>query len=127
MVFENLKIKKKNNMAFLFEMKELKGSLLFIFNGKLTNESDSISLNEKIDKEISTGHHKLIFDLSDLHQCNSSGLNTMVRTLTKARTANGDLVLCNLNAALNKLFTITKINEIFRIYPNLEDAVKHFK
>jgi len=114
-------------MAFSFETKELKSSLLYIFKGKLTNEGDSLTLNDKIDKEITAGQHNLIFDLSALKQCNSSGLNIMVRTLTKTRTANGDLVLCNLNDALNKLFTITKINEIFSIYPTLEDAVKHFK
>jgi|TARA_R110000737_G_scaffold348572_1_gene382763 anti-anti-sigma factor len=114
-------------MAFSFETKELKGSLLFIFNGKLTNDGDSLSLNDKIDKEISAGQHNLIFDLSNLEQCNSSGLNVMIRTLTKARTASGDLVLCSMNETLNKLFTITKINEIFRIYPDLDEAKKHFK
>jgi len=127
MEFVKLTLKKKNSMAFSFETKELKSSLLYIFKGKLTNEGDSLTLNDKIDKEITSGQHNLIFDLSDLKQCNSSGLNIMVRTLTKTRIANGDLVLCNLNEALYKLFTITKFNEIFSIYPSLEDAVKHFK
>ncbi len=114
-------------MAFSFDTKELKGSLLFIFKGKLTNEGDSLTLNDKIDREITAGQHNIIFDLSELKQCNSSGLNIMVRTLTKARTANGDLILCSLNEGLNTLFTITKINEIFSIYPNLAEAEKHFK
>jgi anti-sigma B factor antagonist len=114
-------------MAFSFDTKELHGSLLFNFIGKLTNDGDSLTLNDRIHLELSTGQHNLIFDLTKLEQCNSSGLNVMIRTLTKTRTAGGDLVLCNMNEALNNLFTITKITEIFSIYPNLEEAIKHFK
>jgi anti-sigma B factor antagonist len=114
-------------MAFSFKTEELKGSVLFIFSGKLTSEADSQALSEKIDQELIAGHPNFIFDLTNLTQCNSSGLNVMIRTLTKSRTANGDLVLFNLNEALNQLFTITKINEIFSIYSNMDDAKKHFK
>jgi anti-sigma B factor antagonist len=114
-------------MAFSFHTKELPSSLLFNFIGKLTNEEDSLTLNDKIDLDLSTGQTNLVFDFSQLEQCNSSGLNIMIRALTKARTAGGDLVICNMNEALNKLFTITKINEIFSIYSNLDEALKHFK
>ncbi|MFA7273837.1 MAG: STAS domain-containing protein [Crocinitomicaceae bacterium] len=114
-------------MVFKVDIKDQKSSLLFLLKGKLVNEEDATLLNQKVDHEIQAGRHQLIFDLSALEQCNSSGLNVLIRTLTKARTAQGDLILCSLNEALQKIFTITKINEIFSIYATLEDANKHFK
>ena len=114
-------------MAFKVEIKEQISSPLFLLKGKLVNEEDAALLNQKVDQEIQAGRHQFIFELSELEQCNSSGLNVLIRTLTKARTAHGDLILCCLNDALQKIFAITKINEIFSIYPTLEDANKHFK
>lgn len=114
-------------MAFSFKSEKINGIIFYNFIGKLTNDTDSQNLNLDVDQVIASSESHFIFNLSDLTQCNSSGLNAMIRTLTKARIAKGDLVLCNLNEALNNLFTITKINEIFSIYSCLEDAKKHFK
>lgn len=114
-------------MTFSADISERQGSTVFLLKGKLLNEGDSLQLNDTIDQEIESGVHQIVFDLSELENCNSSGLNVMIRTLTKTRTKNGDTVVCSVNASLDKLFAITKLNEIFSLYPNQEEALTHFK
>lgn len=114
-------------MAFSVDIQEQSGSVFFLLKGKLTLESDALTLNDTIDKELSTGIHNVIFDLSELQICNSSGLNVLIRTLTKTRTHGGDAVVCHVNPSLEKLFAITKLNEIFSLYPTQKEALQHFK
>ncbi len=114
-------------MSLKVEIKEHKGSIVFLLKGKLCNEGDSLRLNDLIEKEIEAGSHHIIFDLSDLKNCNSSGLNVLIRALTKTRTKNGDAIVCGVNDNLNKLFAITKLNEIFSLFTDQTEALKHFK
>ncbi len=114
-------------MEFSFEIQEHEGSTIFLLNGKLLNDGDSLNLNDAIDQEIDSGSNQLIFDLSKLESCNSSGLNVLIRTLTKTRTKNGDTVVCSVNKNLDKLFAITKLNEIFSLYTAKNEALTHFK
>ena len=69
----------------------------------------------------------IVFDLTQLTHTNSSGIAFMVKSMTRARINNGDVVLLNPNSGLSKLFEITKMHEVFTIYETLEDAKNHFK
>lgn len=114
-------------MAFSIEIKELRGSVVFLLKGKLIDENDSLQLKEKVAAEMEKGVFQIVFDLSHLENCNSSGLNVFIRTLTKTRTHQGDSVICAVNPSLEKLFAITKLNEIFSLYPTQKEALTHFK
>ncbi len=114
-------------MSLNVDIQENEGSVIFLLKGKLCNEGDSLILNDLIEKEIETGMYQIIFDLSELKNCNSSGLNILIRTLTKTRTKNGDTIVCGVNKTLDQLLSITKLNEIFSLYPNQKEALKHFK
>ncbi len=114
-------------MAFSVDIDEQNGSVVFLLKGKLLNEGDSLKLNDTIAVEIESGVQNIVFDLSKLENCNSSGLNVLIRTLTKTRTKNGDTVVCCVNSSLDKLFAITKLNEIFSLYSNQKEALQHFK
>ena len=56
----------------------------------------------------------------------STGIGFLVRTLTRSRVNNGELVLCGVKGNVEKLFEIAKINEIFTIYTNVSEAKQHF-
>lgn len=113
-------------MSFSYHIEELNGSVVFQLNGKLTNESDAIQLNDQVDMEVKSGNRRLLFDLENLTYCNSSGLNVFIRSLTKTRTAGGDTAICAVNTELNNLFHIAKVNDIFSIFSTKEEGLKHF-
>ncbi len=113
-------------MDFSVDIREQDGSAIILLKGKLINEGDSLRLNDTIAKELDAGIQNVVFDLTELENCNSSGLNVLIRTLTKTRTKNGDAVVCSINDNIDKLFAITKLNEIFSLYSNQKEALQHF-
>ncbi|MFT5581619.1 MAG: anti-anti-sigma factor [Lentimonas sp.] len=113
-------------MAFSFQIVEDQSLTVIKLIGKLINEEDAKTMNDKIDLEITSGQNKWIFDLSELLHCNSSGLNVMIRSLTKTRVAGGDTVLCHLNDGLKQIFSISKTDEIFSIFADVNMAKQHF-
>ena len=39
----------------------------------------------------------------------------------------GELILTNINGNVKKIFEIAKLDEIYTIYDNKEEAINHFK
>ena len=64
--------------------------------------------------------------MSKVSYINSSGLNLLVRLLTKARNKGGELVLISLSESVEKLFFITKLNSIFTICADATEAQNIF-
>jgi anti-sigma B factor antagonist len=64
--------------------------------------------------------------MSKISYINSSGLNLLVRLLTKVRNKGGELVLITLSESVEKLFFITKLNSIFTICADLSEAQNIF-
>ena len=93
-------------------------------SGRLLSDNDLKAVSEAIDK---LDNWKIVIDLKDLTYINSSGIAFLVRILTRSRIHNGDTVIIHVNASLNTLFTITKMHEVFTIYPSKEEAINHFK
>ena len=64
--------------------------------------------------------------MSKVSYINSSGLNLLVRLLTKVRNKGGELVLISISESVEKLFFITKLNSIFTICANVMEAQNIF-
>ena len=111
-------------MSVIFNIKNSSTLIIFNFEGKILSEADLIIANEVLS---SNKNWKIVFDLSQLTHTNSSGIAFMVKTLTKARINHGDVVLLSPNIGLNRLFEITKMQEVFFIVDSLAAAENYFK
>ncbi len=92
-------------------------------SGNLIEKGQAISLLEKLDELIKQDCNKWAIDLKDLIYMNSSGLNTLIQLLTKARVAGGEAVLFNMNKKINELILITKLHTLFKISETKSDAL----
>ena len=70
---------------------------------------------------IQRGNRKIILDLSHVAFIDSSGLGALIGTL-KAIGNDGELVLCGLQDAVVNMFKLTRMNKVFRIFENPEEA-----
>jgi len=111
-------------MSVVFNTKTSSTLMIFNFEGKILSEADLTIANEVLS---SNKNWKIVFDLSQLTHTNSSGIAFMVKTLTKARINQGDVVLLSPNIGLNRLFEITKMQEVFSIVDSLSAAENYFK
>ena len=64
----------------------------------------------------------VLFNLSKMVHIDSSGLGVLVQVLQKAKSSGGKVILAALQAGPKIVFDITKVNRVFDIVPNVEDA-----
>ena len=114
-------------MSLDFKIAISGGIAVVSFKGKILTDSHLDKLNTEIGTQTLEKTTNWIFDFDELTHINSSGINFIIRSLTRSRINCGDLVLCSINGNVKTLFEIGKINEIFSIYSSTSDAINHFK
>ena len=97
---------------------------IITISGNLIEKGQAVTLLEKTDELIAKNCNKWVIDLENLSYMNSSGLNTLIQLLTKARVAGGEAVLCNMNKKINELILITKLNLLFKVTQTPDEAIK---
>lgn len=68
----------------------------------------------------------IVLDLGGLTFIDSSGLGTMVRTLTSARQVRGDLKLCAVPEHVRKVLHLSHLTKLFDCHESEENAVAAF-
>lgn len=71
----------------------------------------------------SQGYSNIILDLTDTQYCDSSGLSAVLVGNRICRNANGAFVLTGLSDAVQKLITISQLDQVLTIAPSLDKAV----
>ena len=70
---------------------------------------------------VDQGSRRMVIDLRSVRSINSSGIAALLIVL-KMIGPRGDLALCNMNAKVEKAFKITRMDRVFRVFPNVEAA-----
>lgn len=94
-----------------------------------TGEFDAFNLpqvGEKIDVLIQKGCLHLIFNLRLLKFINSSALGYLIKTAKRLKELEGELVLSEPSKFFQTTIKTLGIDQIFKIYPNDQEAVKYF-
>jgi len=110
-------------MVFDFTISNHNNYAIISLSGNLIEKGQAISLLEKVDELSKDGCNKWAIDLEKLIYMNSSGLNTLIQLLTKARVAGGEAVLYNMNKKINELILITKLHTLFKVAEKKPDAL----
>lgn len=110
-------------MVFDFTVSNYGNYAIIGLSGNLIEKSQALSLLEKADELAKENCNRWAIDLDKLIYMNSSGLNTLIQLLTKSRVGGGEAVLFNMNKKITELILITKLNTLFKIANNKEDAL----
>lgn len=112
---------------FEITVKEREGCQVFLLFGRLMDQVHADQLLATLDDVVAKGHNKVILNLHDLQYMNSTGLNILISVLTKTRNAGGDTYLCRLSQSVRTLFIVTKLDQVFQIFPSETDAVEKMR
>lgn len=72
-------------------------------------------------------HKQVVFDLSELHFVDSSGLGAILSCLRHLNARGGDLKLCSMSRPVRALFELVRMHRIFDIYNSKEEAAAAFE
>ena len=110
-------------MVFDFTISQHANYAILSLEGNLIEKGQALQLLEKAE-ELSKGNcNRWAIDLEKLIYMNSSGLNTLIQLLTKARVAGGEAVLFNMNKKINELILITKLHTLFKVAESQQSAL----
>ena len=94
-------------------------------NGRIVAGSESESLRTHV-AWLLRDRRAIVLHLGEVAFIDSSGLGTMVGTLTSVRQARGDLKLCNVPEHVQKVLELSRLTTLFDTHESEEKAVAAF-
>ena len=70
---------------------------------------------------------RLVLDFRNVDHLSSAALGMLINSNNRVREKNGQLRLCDIKRQILEVFTITKLDKLFRIYPNRQAALESFE
>jgi anti-sigma B factor antagonist len=110
----NLKVRKQNDVC-LVEFEDRK-----ILEEHVINQIGE-RLREIADDETDP---KLLLDFRNVEHLSSAALGMLIQLNNQLRDRQGRLVLANIHPQIYEVFKITRLNKLFAIHSNIDDAIK---
>jgi anti-sigma B factor antagonist len=113
-------------MALKITNRDVEGVTLLTLDGRIVLGEETVALREKVKGLLGEGKKKLVLDLRNVTQIDSSGLGALVAAHSSAKSAGATLRLCNLGSRTNELLQMTKLLTVFEVFNSETDAVRGF-
>jgi len=96
--------------------------LLMQCAGRIVAGPEADYLHEEVRKNFPLQPH-VVLDLADVQFIDSSGMGTMVRLMSAARAAGGDVKICAVPAMVRKALVMTNLHKAFDVYETEDEAL----
>ncbi|MCF6271439.1 MAG: STAS domain-containing protein [Melioribacteraceae bacterium] len=94
-------------MGMDFELtSSLEGSVLVLKTAGYINNDGGEKISEEFEKHFTNGINKVLIDIAESKVVNSIGISYLIEIIEKLNEKNGTLYFCNMDAAIEKTFTI---------------------
>jgi anti-sigma B factor antagonist len=80
-------------------------------------------LQAPIDELLNQGHKRLIFDLSEVSFCDSTGLSVFVRTKNSCDAVDGDVKLAEPQRGVMRILEVSGLVEVLATYGSVDEAL----
>jgi len=112
-------------MHLSLETREVGQVTIVRCNGRIVSGDESESLRTHV-AWLLRDRRAIVLHLGEVVFVDSSGLGTIVRSLTSVRQKGGDLKLCNVPEHTRKVLGMTNLNALFDTHESEESAVSAF-
>ncbi len=107
---------------FKVDVKTVNGDVLVLLTGEL-DAYHSIEFKEKMIELIKGPGEKILVDMNELSYIDSAGLGALVSLLKRASENSKELRLYGLKGNVKKVFELTRLNMVFKIFDTFEEAI----
>ncbi len=97
---------------------ELEGKLLFEGSHEIKEKAKEYLVDQKVEK--------LVVDLSCVEFMDSSGVGVLISLFKNLRERGGKMVLAAPTKDVSRVFELTMLGQIIKIFDNIEEAVQSF-
>jgi anti-sigma B factor antagonist len=103
------------------------GVTVISLQGNLMGGPDASLINGKLHELVEAGKQHVVLDLKGMDFVNSSGLSILIGGVSTMKSAGGSLTFANASEKIAGLITITKLDQLFRLFPSIDAAVASIK
>lgn len=96
--------------------------LVLRVNEKRLDAALAPELREQLVKRVSSGHNRLVLDLSQTRVMDSSGLSALIHCLKKLGPR-GAIAIAGASGAVARLFELTRMDKVFSLHKDVDAAV----
>jgi anti-sigma B factor antagonist len=109
-------------MALSIDLRESGNVIIVDMSGRLWVLEPP--LRQRMFGLVEQGRRSFVLNLARLNYIDSSGLGQLISIWTTIRSKDGHIVLLNPNVRVQRLFEITKLNSVFEIFFNEDEALR---
>lgn len=113
-------------MALEITQREREGITILDLKGRITAGADAGALREKITELGDQAKRNLVLNLEGVDYIDSTGLGALVVCATNMRKSGGQMKLLNVNRRNIELLVMTKLDTVFEIFTDEQDAVNSY-
>ncbi len=107
----------------LIEQHDVEPNIAVItLTGKLMLGLESAQLGTMVPERIQAGRKHFIFDLSGVSHIDSTGIGRFIDAFAKIGQAGGQLRLAGATGAVRDAFRVTRLDTVFKFFPDVEAA-----
>jgi anti-sigma B factor antagonist len=114
-------------MSIRMTNSEVDGVSVVELDGRIVLGEESNSLGEKLKSLIAEGKKKIVLNMADIKNIDSTGLGTLVAAHLSAKTQGASVHLCHLGNKFHEVLQMTKLLTVFNVYDTEAAAVSSFQ
>lgn len=103
-----------------------KGVTIFSLAGNL-NIGVVPTIRANIESVLASGQRDIVFDLGELDQLDSAGIATLIVFFKQIRSKQGEMKISRLMGQPREIFRLLRLDNVFEIYEDSEEAIKSFR
>jgi anti-sigma B factor antagonist len=96
-------------------------------SGNLVGGENAELFRKKLYELIEQKKKNIVVDMTNVKMVNSTGIGILISGLTTLKNARGDLKLAHISDNVKGVLNITRLNNVFHIYSNVDEAVNSYK
>lgn len=113
-------------MPLEIHQRDNEGVVVLDLKGRITVGPEATALREKVAEVTAAGSKNLVFNLEHVDYIDSTGLGALVICATSLRRNDGNVKLLSLNRRNIELLVMTKLETVFEIFTDEQDAVNSY-
>ena len=94
---------------------------------RILDEPTIQAIAEQLFSLVDDGKRRLLLNFSNVEYMSSAALGKLINLHKKLHVLQGKLAMCNVIPQIFEVFAITKLDKIFKIFPNEDDAMGTLK
>jgi anti-sigma B factor antagonist len=106
--------------------REQEGIEILDLKGRLTFGEEDLQLRERLERLVREKKTKVVMNVDNLHQIDTTGIGTLLFARDTLRASAGGLALARLKRAHIEAIMKAKLEVVFEIYEDDQDAVNSF-